>query len=89
MSVVDRDNRFKIFFFCLKGCIDGFMAGCRPFLGLDRVHMPSTFKGVLLAAMGVDADNQIFPLAFGLVAAELTSVCSWFCKLLYEAVGNI
>lgn len=48
--MVDRDSHFKRFFYCSKGLINGFIVGCRPFLGLDDVHMTNKFKGLLLAA---------------------------------------
>lgn len=68
--VTDDEMYFNWFFMCLKGCINWFMEGCRPFLGLDEAHMASRYKGVLLAIAAIDADNHIFPLAFGLVEGE-------------------
>lgn len=80
---------FKVIFVCLKGCINGFMEGRRPFLRLDETHMSSRHKNVLLAAIEVDVDNQIFPLTFGMVEGESTSSWSWFCALQHQVIGGL
>lgn len=43
---------------------------CRPLLGLDGTHLKSKYKGILLAATGVDACGNLFPLAHAVVDAE-------------------
>lgn len=87
--VVDKDKKFKRFFFCLKGCINSFMVDCRSFLALDGAHISIRFKGILLSTIGVDGHNQNFPLAFGLAKGESTSSWTWFCKLLKDSVGEM
>lgn len=71
--VTDNEMCFWRFSFCLKGCIKGFMEGCKPFQRLNGTHMSSKYEGVLLVAVGVNADNQNFPLAFNIVESDSTS----------------
>ena len=41
----------------------GILEGCRPFIGVDGCHLKSPFRGVLLSAVSLDANNELFPLA--------------------------
>jgi len=43
-------------FFALKPCIDGFLAGCRPYLAIDSTFLTGKYKGnwlVLVLLMGI------------------------------------
>jgi hypothetical protein len=57
-------------------CKRGFLKGCRPFICLDGCHIKTKYKGQLLTAVGIDANDCIFPIAFGLVEVECTSLMS-------------
>ena len=62
----------------------GFLAGCRPFICLDGCHIKTRNKGQLLTAVGVDPNDCIYPIAFGLVEVECTSSWEWFLTNLKE-----
>jgi len=62
--------RFGSFYMCLDGCREGFMAGCRPFIGVDGCHLKTTYGGQLLVAVGRDPNDQYFPLVFVVVENE-------------------
>lgn len=79
--------RFSRFYMCLEGCKKGFVAGCRPFIGLDGSHLKTKHGGILLAAVGRDANDQNFPLAFGVVESETKDSCKWFLELLLGDIG--
>ena len=49
-------------------------AYCRPVISIDGTHLYGKYKGKLLIAMAIDANNEIFPLAFAIVDDE-TEVC--------------
>jgi hypothetical protein len=36
---VGKKMRFTRMFVSLKSCVDGFLNGCRPFLGVDSTHL--------------------------------------------------
>ena len=47
-----------------------FLAGCRPFIGLDGCHLKGPYGGQLLSAPAIDGDNQMLPLAIAVVEAK-------------------
>ncbi|KAL4364016.1 hypothetical protein GQ457_04G008290 [Hibiscus cannabinus] len=61
---------------------DGFKAGCRPIIGLDGCHLKGYYQGHLLAAVGIDADDSIYPISFAVVESENQSSWCWFLELL-------
>jgi hypothetical protein len=65
-------------------CKRGFLAGCRPFICLDGCHIKTKYKGVLLTAVGIDPNDCIFPIAFGLAEVECTSAWEWFLTTLKD-----
>ena len=53
-----------------KACKERFLAGCRKFIGVDGTHLKGVYKGVLLTAMGIDAQNHCVPQACAIVDVE-------------------
>ncbi|KAK8938809.1 hypothetical protein KSP39_PZI011431 [Platanthera zijinensis] len=51
---------------------DRFMAGCRPIIGLDDTHIKTSISGVLLCAISIDDNNNMFPIAYAYVLKENT-----------------
>ncbi|GJS16985.1 hypothetical protein Tco_0411457 [Tanacetum coccineum] len=49
---------------------DGWTAGCRKVIGLDGCFLKGTINGELLTAMGRDANNQMFPIAWAVGIKE-------------------
>lgn len=75
---------FRRFYVCFKGVRDGWFAGCRKVLGLDGCFLKHTCKGELLVAMGRDANNQMYPIAWAVVKVENHENWCWFLGLLCE-----
>nr|XP_027093781.1 uncharacterized protein LOC113714186 [Coffea arabica] len=80
MKIVDglKDSktgkgRFERLYICFAGVKHGFLAGCKQFIGVDDTFLKGLVGGVLLAAVGVDANNGIFPIAY---ATAKDFVCS-------------
>ena len=72
-------ERLYISFDCLKkGCL----RGCRKIIGLDGCFLKGTIKGELLAAVGRDENNQMFPVAWSVVTWENKVTWNWFIQLL-------
>ncbi|KAH0645086.1 hypothetical protein KY284_032970 [Solanum tuberosum] len=68
-----------------RTCKQGFLAGCRPIIGVDGCHLKGYQKGgQLLTAIGIDANNNMYPVAFAIVEGELKETWSWFLTLLDE-----
>ena len=81
---VDGSSHFKRMYVCFKGVKDGWLAGCRKVIGLDGCFLKHTCKGELLTAMGRDANNQMYPIAWAVVRVENSINWSWFISLLKD-----
>ncbi|KAL0334140.1 UNVERIFIED_CONTAM: hypothetical protein Sangu_1570200 [Sesamum angustifolium] len=66
----------------------GFLQGCSPFLGFDGCHLKGPYGGVLLAAIGLDGNNGLFPLAFAVVESECKDSWCFFFQALDEMLGG-
>ncbi|GKC83076.1 transposase, MuDR, MULE transposase domain protein [Tanacetum coccineum] len=62
---------FKRIYVCLGALKLRFRACRRELLGLDDAFMKGPFSSQVLAAVGVDSNNGIYPLAYALVEAEM------------------
>ena len=56
-EIVNKKRRFSRMFVALKPCIDGFLKGCRPYLGIDSIVLTTKWKGQLAAIVGIDGHN--------------------------------
>ena len=56
--------------FYLDACKRGFLAGCRPLIGIDCCYLKGTTEGQLLVAVGKDGNDNIFPIAYAIVEIE-------------------
>ncbi|GJV75115.1 calcium/proton exchanger [Tanacetum coccineum] len=87
LDVVESDNgsvSFKRMYICFKGVKDGWLAGCRKVIGLDGCFLKHTCRGELLTAMGRDANNQMYPIAWAVVRVENADNWGWFLHLLHD-----
>lgn len=66
----------------------GFKDSCRPFIGLDGCHLKGPFGGVLLAAVALDGNNGLYPVAFGLVESECIESWASFLYYLHPILGD-
>uniref|UniRef100_A0A2N9J1P5 CCHC-type domain-containing protein n=1 Tax=Fagus sylvatica TaxID=28930 RepID=A0A2N9J1P5_FAGSY len=81
--------RFGRFYVCLDACKRGFLAGCRPFIGLDGCHLKGQYTGQLLTAIGKDANNGVYPIAYAVAEAELKESWEWFLEMLFKDIGDL
>ncbi|XP_059444567.1 uncharacterized protein LOC132176385 [Corylus avellana] len=82
------DSSFHRLFVSFHASISGFQQGCRPLLFLDSTPLNSKYQGVLLAAIAVDGDDAIFPVAFAVVDAETEDNWHWFLTELKSALST-
>ncbi|XP_019181393.1 PREDICTED: uncharacterized protein LOC109176417 [Ipomoea nil] len=57
------DSRFYVCFAAVK---KGFLEGCSKVIGLDGCFFKGMLKGEILSAVGRDANNQMYPIAWGI-----------------------
>jgi hypothetical protein len=48
---------FSSMFVCIRACVDGFLSGCRPYLGVDSTHLTEKYNGQLATATTIDGHN--------------------------------
>lgn len=75
---------FQRIYVCLNACKKGFLAGCRRVVGLDGCFFKGSTNGELLCALGRDANNQMYPIAWAVVEKETNDSWDWFCALLFK-----
>jgi transposase-like protein len=62
---------------------------CRPIISVDTTFLTRKYKGTLMVAVGVTAENQRLPLAFALVEGENNESWSWFFGLVRKEVVGL
>ncbi|KAG8375036.1 hypothetical protein BUALT_Bualt10G0057900 [Buddleja alternifolia] len=67
---------------------EGFLARCRPIIGLDVCFLKGMYKGQLLTAIGRDGNDNIFPIAIAYVEIEKQETWKWFLNLLLRDIGS-
>ncbi|KAK3142619.1 hypothetical protein QOZ80_4BG0349030 [Eleusine coracana subsp. coracana] len=75
---------FQRFYVCFDACKKGFLAGCRRVIGLDGCFFKGATNGELLCAIGRDANNQMYPIAWASVEKETYDSWFWFLGLLQK-----
>ncbi|KAA8541876.1 hypothetical protein F0562_023028 [Nyssa sinensis] len=78
---------FKRIFIAFEALFKGFKAGCRPFIGIDGCHLKGPYGGVLLAAVSLDGNNGLFPIAVGVVESENRDSWGFFLQNLNTVIG--
>ena len=77
-----EESKFKRIYICWGALKKGFLEGCRPIISLDGCHLKGPYGGILLTAIGVDANNYIYPFAYAMVDKEKKKTWQWFLELL-------
>ncbi len=87
-DVINEKHRFSRMFVALKPCIDGFLNGCRPYLGIDSTVLTGKWRGQLASAIGIDGHNWMFPVAYAVFGSETKENWEWFMVCLNKAIGS-
>ncbi|XP_059276262.1 uncharacterized protein LOC132030584 [Lycium ferocissimum] len=81
-----EDSSFHRLFIAFHASISGFQQVCRPLIFLDSTLLYAKYQGTLLAAVGVDGNDGVFPVAFAVVDEETSDNWHWFLSELKSAV---
>lgn len=65
-------------FVAIRACVDGFLARCRPFLGVDSTHLTRKYKGQVATTISIDGHKLMYPVAYGIFGKETKSSRAWF-----------
>ncbi|XP_024014259.1 uncharacterized protein LOC112088205 [Eutrema salsugineum] len=80
----NRKKNFDTFYMCFDGLRNTWRNHYRPIFRIDGCFLKSNSKGQLLAAVGIDANNQIYPFAWAIVQVENTDSWVWFIQHLKQ-----
>ncbi|GJZ38917.1 transposase, MuDR, MULE transposase domain protein [Tanacetum coccineum] len=58
------------------------------FQNIDATHLKGQYKGTHLIAVGMDRNNQIVSIAFGICKGETSPCWSWWMSVLKECIGD-
>lgn len=83
-----RSLQFSSIFISFAAQTKGFVGGCRSLIGVEGTHLKGSFRGILLSAIAMDGNNEIFPLAYVVVSIENEDNWSYFFWHLYNMVKN-
>lgn len=84
-----RQPEFQRMYVFLQACKEGFMAGCRPILGVDGAHLKGPYSGILLTAVGKDGNNNLYPVAWAVVETENSETWTWFLELVRSDIASV
>ena len=81
----EADNpQFYRLYICFVACKKEWLVGCRRVNRLDDCHIKGPHEGQLLVAIGIDADNLMFSIAYTAIESECAATWSWFLEFLGE-----
>ncbi|KAK9921819.1 hypothetical protein M0R45_030315 [Rubus argutus] len=82
-TMMDGDvRRFHRMYIYFAACKEGWNKGCRPLIGLDGCHIKGNHPGQILTAVGIDANNGMYPIAFAIAEVENQETWTWFLEYL-------
>lgn len=81
---VNGGQMFDCFYICFEEFREAWKNNCRPVIGLDGCFLKWELTGDLLSAVGRDADNRMFPIAWAVVRGENKDTWGWFIKKLKQ-----
>ncbi|XP_074274033.1 uncharacterized protein LOC141597467 [Silene latifolia] len=91
MNTPERSLQFKSCFISFTAQFNGLIAGCRSLIGVDGTHLKGNHGGVLLSAIAVDGNDELFPVAVSIVEAENKDSWSnffWHLKQILKDSGR-
>jgi len=78
------ESIFNSMYICVSSLKKGFLEGCRRVLCIDACFLKGPWNGQVLAAVGRDANNQMYPVAWGVAQQESRETWTWFLQFLHE-----
>ena len=87
LAKINGNYHFDRIFVAFKPCIDGFLAGCRPYVGVDSTALNGKYVRQLASATAVDGHNWLYYVAYAIFDSETKENWTWFMRQLRRAIG--
>ncbi|XP_062118315.1 uncharacterized protein LOC133831929 [Humulus lupulus] len=87
-AFVTKEDRLKYCFFSLGVRRRGFRT-CPLVLCVDDTFLKTKYGGQMLCAVALDANNHLYPVAFGIVDSENHDSWKYSMSKLKEAIGEV
>ncbi|KAH9737327.1 SWIM-type domain-containing protein [Citrus sinensis] len=84
----DGNGNFLYYFIALGSSIKGFMQYIRPVIAVDGTHPKGLYRGSMFVATCLDGNNQLYPLAIGIMDSENNDAWEWFMMKLHGVIGD-
>ncbi|KAH9778636.1 hypothetical protein KPL71_007411 [Citrus sinensis] len=84
----DGDGNFLYYFVALGSSIKGFMQYIRPVIAVDGTHLKGLYRGSMFMATCLDGNNQLYPIANGIMDSENNDAWEWFMMKLHGVIGD-
>ncbi|KAK4855397.1 hypothetical protein QYF36_006904 [Acer negundo] len=83
-----KTNQFEYMFIAHAASLHGFHTVIRPVIAIDDTYFKGKFSGILFVVICLDANNQVFPLAYGFGDIKDELLWTWFLNELKNAIGS-
>ncbi|KAH9754639.1 SWIM-type domain-containing protein [Citrus sinensis] len=60
----------------------------QPVIAVDGTHLKGLYRGSMFVATCLDGNNQLYPLAIGIMDSENNDACEWFMMKLHGVIGD-
>lgn len=70
--------KFERIFISFEAQYQGYIKGCKPFIGVDGCFLKGPYRGEVLTAVTLDANSGIFPLAIMICEGESENSWKYF-----------
>ncbi|KAL6499181.1 hypothetical protein OROHE_026209 [Orobanche hederae] len=87
VKIVGYKNYFKRMYICWSALKSGMLDGCRKMICLDGCHVRTEYGGMILIAIGIDANNGLYPFAYAVLEKEKKKSWLWFLDLVKSDMG--
>ncbi|KAK2638396.1 hypothetical protein Ddye_026191 [Dipteronia dyeriana] len=84
---MDVDKKFEYLFIAFSASLVRFQTAIHSAVCIDATHLKGRFSCVMFITACQDANNQVFPLAYGWGDVECEDSWTWFLKELKKAIG--
>ena len=82
------DGHFQQLFIAHEVSIIGFLSRCRPVIAINSSHMSEPYGGALFSTTSYDANDNMFPIAYGVMSSKNYEDWNWFLQNLKNLIGD-